>query len=417
VNATSAGPRRPLEHIRVLDLTRVLAGPWATQNLADLGADVIKIERPFVGDETRTWGPPWLRDAHGEETREAAYNLSVNRGKRSVTVDLAQAAGQELVRDLARHCEVLIENFKVGDLARFGLSYEDLRDSCPGLVYCSITGFGQNGPEAALPGYDFVFQAIGGLMSITGERDDRPGGGPQKVGIAVTDVLSGMYASLAIAAALLHRERTGEGQHIDLALLDSIVAFGSNQILNYWCSGKIPTRHGNAHVNIVPYQVFRCADTDLVLAVGNDAQFEAFCSVAGRPELATDPRFAANPDRVRNRETLVPIVGEILRGRTAAEWAQALSHASVPCGLIQNMQQVFERPQVRHRGLRVEIPHPAGVACPTVASPMRFSATPVRYDRPPPRLGEHTREVLTEVLGLDENALLDLAARGVISLP
>jgi crotonobetainyl-CoA:carnitine CoA-transferase CaiB-like acyl-CoA transferase len=417
VNATSAEPRRPLEHIRVLDLTRVLAGPWATQNLADLGADVIKIERPGVGDETRTWGPPWLRDAHGEETREAAYNLSVNRGKRSVTVDLAQASGQQLVRDLARHSAVLIENFKVGDLARFGLSYDDLRDSCPGLVYCSITGFGQDGPEAALPGYDFVFQAIGGLMSITGERDDRPGGGPQKVGIAVTDVLSGMYASLAITAALLHRERTGEGQHIDLALLDSIVAFGSNQILNYWCSGKIPTRHGNAHVNIVPYQVFRCADTDLVLAVGNDAQFEAFCAVAGRPELASDPRFAANPERVRNRETLVPIVGEILKGRTAAEWAQALSQAGVPCGSIQNMQQVFERPQVRHRGLRVEIPHPAGVACPTVASPMRFSSTPVRYDRPPPRLGEHTREVLREVLGLDEHALLDLAARGVISLP
>jgi crotonobetainyl-CoA:carnitine CoA-transferase CaiB-like acyl-CoA transferase len=417
VSATSAGPRRPLEHIRVLDLTRVLAGPWATQNLADLGADVIKIERPGVGDETRTWGPPWLRDAQGEETREAAYNLSVNRGKRSVTVDLAQASGQQLVRDLARHSAVLIENFKVGDLARFGLGYEDLREACPGLVYCSITGFGQDGPEAALPGYDFVFQAIGGLMSITGERDDRPGGGPQKVGIAVTDVLSGMYASLAITAALLHRERTGEGQHIDLALLDSIVAFGSNQILNYWCSGKIPTRHGNAHVNIVPYQVFRCADTDLVLAVGNDAQFAAFCAVAGRSELAADPRFAANPDRVRNRETLVPIVAEILRARTAAEWAQALSPAGVPCGLIENMQQVFERPQVRHRGLRVEIPHPAGVACPTVASPMRFSSTPVRYDRPPPRLGEHTREVLTEVLGLDEDALVGLAARGVISLP
>jgi crotonobetainyl-CoA:carnitine CoA-transferase CaiB-like acyl-CoA transferase len=417
VSAPSAGPRRPLEHIRVLDLTRVLAGPWATQNLADLGADVIKIERPGVGDETRTWGPPWLRDAHGEETREAAYNLSVNRGKRSVCVDLASVEGQELIRELARHCEVLIENFKVGDLARFGLSYEDLKESCPGLVYCSITGFGQSGPDAALPGYDFVFQAIGGLMSITGERDDRPGGGPQKVGIAVTDVLSGMYASLAITAALLHRERTGEGQHIDLALLDSIVAFGSNQILNYWCSGKIPTRHGNAHVNIVPYQVFRCADADLVLAVGNDAQFAAFCRVAGRPELATDPRFATNPERLRNRETLVPIVGDILKTRRAAEWAEALSQASVPSGLIQNMQQVFERPQVRHRGLRVEIPHPAGVPVPTVASPMRFSATPVRYDRPPPRLGEHTREVLTEVLGLDEDTLRDLAARGVITLP
>ena len=417
MTAPSEGPRRPLEHVRVLDLTRVLAGPWAAQNLADLGADVIKIERPGVGDETRTWGPPWLRDGSGAETREAAYYLSVNRGKRSVTVDLAQPAGQDLVRELARQCDVLIENFKVGDLARFGLAYDDLRPLCPSLIYCSITGFGQTGPDAALPGYDFVFQAIGGLMSITGERDDRPGGGPQKVGIAVTDVMSGMYASLAITAALVHRERTGEGQHIDLALLDSIVAFGSNQILNYWCSGKVPVRHGNAHVNIVPYQVFRCADTDLVLAVGNDAQFAAFCAVAGRAELPQDPRFAANPDRVRNRETLVPIVAAILQERPAAEWAQALSGAGVPCGLIQNMQQVFERPQVKHRGLRVEIPHPAGVPCPTVASPMRFSSTKVRYDRPPPRLGEHTREVLTEVLGLEEPALRDLAARGVISLP
>jgi len=406
---------RPLEHIRVLDLTRVLAGPWATMNLADLGAEVIKVERPGTGDETRTWGPPWLRDAAGRETKESAYFLSVNRGKRSVAIDLARPEGQRLVRELAARSHVLVENFKVGDLARFGLAYDDLRASCPDLVYCSITGFGQTGPDAALPGYDFVFQAIGGLMSITGERDDRPGGGPQKVGIAVTDVIAGMYASLAITAALAHRERTGQGQHIDLALLDSIVAFGANQILNFWCSGRVPARHGNAHANIVPYQVFRCADQAMVLAVGNDAQFSAFCRVAKRPELARDPRFAANPERVRNREILVPLVEEILAGRTAASWAEELSAAGVPCGLIQDMKQVFDRPQAQHRGLRVEIPHPAGVPCPTVASPMRFSATPVTYETPPPGLGQHTRQVLSDWLGLSPEALAELASTGVIS--
>ena len=413
----AASATRPLEHVRVLDLTRVLAGPWATQNLADLGADVIKIERPGVGDETRTWGPPWLRDPSGRETAESAYFLSVNRGKRSVTIDLANAEGQDLVRALARQCDVLVENFKVGDLARYGLAYADLRETCPRLVYCSITGFGQDGPDAALPGYDFVFQGIGGLMSITGERDDLPGGGPQKVGIAVTDVMSGMYASLAITAALLHRDRTGAGQYIDLALLDSIVAFGSNQILNYWCSGRVPTRHGNAHVNIVPYQVFRCADQDMVLAVGNDAQFASFCRAAGREDLARDPRFAANPDRVRQRETLVPIVAGILATRPAADWVRELSAVGVPCGLIQDMRQVFERPQVRHRGLRVEIPHPSGAPCPTVASPMRFLGTPVRYDTPPPILGQHTAQVLGELLGLEADALGGLATRGIISLP
>jgi crotonobetainyl-CoA:carnitine CoA-transferase CaiB-like acyl-CoA transferase len=411
------GATRPLEHIRVLDLTRVLAGPWATQNLADLGADVIKIERPGVGDETRSWGPPWLRDVRGRETTESAYYLSVNRGKRSVTIDLAAREGQALVRELARRCDVLVENFKVGDLARYGLAYDDLRDSCPRLIYCSITGFGQTGPDAGLPGYDFVFQAIGGLMSITGERDDRPGGGPQKVGIAVTDVMAGMYASLAITAAIAHRERTGVGQHIDLALFDAIVAFGSNQILNYWCSGRVPARHGNAHANIAPYQVFRCADQEMVLAVGNDVQFAAFCRVAGRPELARDPRFATNPERVRQRQTLIPVVQQILADRPAADWVAELSASGVPCGLIQNMKQVFERPQAQHRGLRVEMAHPSGVPCPAVASPMRFSETPIRYDIPPPLLGQHTAQVLGELLGLEGNALSELAARGVISMP
>jgi crotonobetainyl-CoA:carnitine CoA-transferase CaiB-like acyl-CoA transferase len=404
----------PLQHIRVLDLTRVLAGPWATQSLADLGADVIKVERPGTGDETRTWGPPWLRDAEGRETAESAYYLSVNRGKKSVTVDLSKPDGQKLVRDLATRCDVVVENYKVGDLARYGLAYQDVRGLHPKVIYCSITGFGQDGPYAQRPGYDFVFQGIGGLMSITGERDDRPGGGPQKVGIAVTDVMAGMYAGLAVTAAIVHRDRTGEGQFIDLALFDSIVAFTANQALNFWCSGRIPTRHGNAHVNIAPYQVFAAADRPIILAVGNDGQFVSFCRTADRPELATDPRFRTNPDRVRNRELLVPIVEEIVRARAAADWVRGLADAGVPCGLVNDLEQVFDDPHVRHRGMRVEIPHPAGVPCPTVASPMRFSATPVEYRTPPPRLGQHTREVLKELLGMAENEIEALAARGVI---
>jgi crotonobetainyl-CoA:carnitine CoA-transferase CaiB-like acyl-CoA transferase len=404
----------PLAHIRVLDLTRVLAGPWATQNLADLGAEVIKVERPGIGDETRGWGPPWLADADGRDTRESAYYLSVNRGKQSITVDLAKPEGQRLVRDLAAKCDVLIENYKVGDLARHGLAYADLRDTHPRLVYCSVTGFGQDGPYAQRPGYDFLFQGMGGLMSITGERDDLPGGGPVKVGIAIGDVLGGMYAGLAITAALAHRERSGAGQHIDLSLLDTMVAFTANQALNYWCSGQVPARHGNAHSNIVPYQVFRCADADIVLAVGNDGQFAEFCRVAGRPELSDDPRFHTNPERVRNRATLVPIVGEILGARPARAWVSELSAAGVPCGPINDLAQVFEDPQVRHRGLRVDLPHPAGVSCPGVANPMRFSATPVEYGAAPPLLGQHTRQVLRELLGLGEPEIDRLASQQVI---
>ncbi len=404
---------RPLDHIRVLDLTRVLAGPWATQNLADLGAEVIKVERPGSGDETRTWGPPWLEDAEGRETGEAAYYLSVNRGKKSVTIDFSVPAGQRLIRSLAARCDVLVENYKVGDLARRGLGYADLRATNPRLVYCSITGFGQSGPYAQRPGYDFLFQGLGGLMSITGERDDR-GGGPQKVGIAVSDVLGGMYASLAITAALAWRERSGAGQWIDLSLLDTIVAFTANQALNYWCSGTVPRRHGNAHANLVPYQVFSASDRPLVLAIGNDGQFAEFCRVAGRPELARDPRFNTNPDRVRNRELLVPIVAAIVGRRPSRDWISALTAAGVPCGPINDLEQVFADPQVRHRGLRVEIPHPAGVPCPTVASPMRFSATRIEYQMPPPLLGQHTRQVLAEVLELRPEEMDALAADGVI---
>jgi crotonobetainyl-CoA:carnitine CoA-transferase CaiB-like acyl-CoA transferase len=405
---------RPLSGIRVLDLTRILAGPWATQNLADLGAEVIKVERQGRGDDTRTWGPPWLKDAAGRDTREAAYFLSVNRGKKSVTLDISRPAGQALLRELAAKSDVLVENYKVGDLARYGLGYEDLKRVNPRLVYCSVTGFGQDGPYAPRPGYDFIFQGMGGLMSITGERDDLPGGGPQKVGIAVTDVLTGMYASLAVVSALRHRDAAGIGQYIDMALFDAIVAFNANQILNFWCSGEVPRRYGNAHANIVPYEVFASADGHIILAVGNDSQFASFCAVAGRPELCADARFRTNPDRVRNRPVLVPIVRDIVRARESRWWIERLEAAGVPCGPINDMRQVFEDPQVRHRGMRVDIPHPLGVDVPTVASPMRFSATPVTYDRPPPMLGEHTDAVLGEVLGYDAARIAALRADGVL---
>jgi crotonobetainyl-CoA:carnitine CoA-transferase CaiB-like acyl-CoA transferase len=405
---------RPLSHIRVLDLSRVLAGPWASQNLADLGAEVLKIERPGSGDDTRSWGPPFLRDKDGTETRESAYFLSVNRGKKSVTLDIAKPEGQKIARALATKCDVLLENYKVGGLAKYGLAYADVKEINPRIVYCSITGFGQSGPSAHRPGYDFIFQGMGGLMSITGERDGEPGGGPQKVGIAVTDVLAGMYASLAITAAIAHRERTGFGQHIDLALFDSVVAFGANQILNYFTSGKIPGRYGNAHANVVPYEVFATADGHLILAVGNDSQFASFCRVAGRPQLAADSRYATMPGRIRNRDALIPLLKEILAERPSARWLAELEAANVPCGPINNYRQVFEDPQVRHRELKIEIPHPAGVPCPTVASPMRFSETPVEYKLPPPQLGEHTREVLNSLLGLGDGELDRLAAQKII---
>ncbi len=399
---------RPLSHIRVLDLTRVLAGPWAAQNLADLGAEVIKIERPGAGDDTRTWGPPWLKDKDGNDTRESAYFLSVNRGKKSVTVDLSKPRGQQLVRELAAKSDVLLENYKVGDLKRYGLGYDDLRTINPGLVYCSVTGFGQDGPYSNRPGYDFIFQGMGGLMSITGERDDQPGAGPQKVGIAVTDVMTGMYAALAVTAALNHRQISGIGQYIDMALFDSIVAFNANQILNFWTSGNIPKRWGNAHANITPYEVFASADGHIILAVGNDSQFASFCACAGRPELAKDERFSTNPQRLKHRGELLPIVRELIKQRPSKTWIAELEAANVPCGAINNMQQVFEDPQVQHRKMRVDIPHPLGVNVPSVANPMRFSATPVTYECPPPLLGQHTEEVLRNVLGMNDEAIAAL---------
>jgi len=405
---------RPLSHIRVLDLSRVLAGPWASQNLADLGAEVLKIERPGSGDDTRSWGPPFLKDKDGAETRESAYFLSVNRGKKSVTLDIAKPEGQRIARELAAKCDVLLENYKVGGLAKYGLAYDDLRRINPHIVYCSITGFGQSGPSAHRPGYDFIFQGMGGLMSITGERDGDPGGGPQKVGIAVTDVLAGMYASLAVTAAIAHRERTGVGQYIDLALFDAIVAFGANQILNYFTSGKIPGRYGNAHANVVPYEVFATTDGHLILAVGNDSQFASFCKVAGRPELAADSRYATMPGRITNRAELIPLLREIFRQRPSGRWLTELEASNVPCGPINDYKDVFEDLQVRHRGLKIEIPHPAGVPCPSVASPMRFSGTPVEYGLPPPLLGQHTREVLGDLLGMRREELDQLAAMKII---
>lgn len=405
---------RPLSHIRVLDLSRILAGPWASQNLADLGAEVIKIERPGSGDDTRDWGPPFLKDKTGTETHESAYFLSVNRGKKSVTLDISKPEGQKVARDLASKSDVVIENYKVGGLKKYGLAYDDLKSINPKIIYCSITGFGQTGPHAQRPGYDFIFQGMGGLMSITGERDGEPGGGPQKVGIAITDVLAGMYASLAIAAAIAHRERNGQGQYIDLALLDTIVAFGANQILNYFTSGEVPRRYGNAHANLLPYEVFATADGHVILAAGNDGQFASFCEAAGRPELAQDGRFRTMPDRIRHRAELIPLVREIMRRRPSRDWIARLEAANVPCGPINDYKEVFDDPQVKHRGLKIEMSHPLAGTTSGIASPMRFSETPVTYDLPPPMLGQHTQEVLKGVLAMKDAEIERLRKRGVI---
>ena len=402
-----------LSHVRVLDLSRVLAGPWASQVLADLGAEVIKIERPRVGDETRGWGPPWL-DAGGAGTRSAAYFAATNRGKRSVTIDVSRPEGQAIVRRLASRADVLLENFKVGALARYGLAYADLAAENPRLVYCSISGFGQDGPYRDRPGYDFLIQAMGGLMSLTGGPEGAAGGGPVKVGVAVTDILTGMYAATAVLAALAYRDRSGEGQHVDLSLLDVQVAALANQAESFLVTGEPPRRLGNAHPSIVPYQAFATSDGHLVLAVGNDAQFARFCEVAGRPELARDQRFATNAARVEARAVLVPLLAPLLASRTTAAWVAALEAADVPCGPINDLAQVFADPQVRHRGLRVELPRPGGGTVPAVASPIRLSRTPVRHDTPPPALGEHTREVLVGLLGMTEGEVEELRSRGVL---
>jgi formyl-CoA transferase len=404
----------PLSHLVVLDLSRVLAGPWCTQLLADLGATVIKIERPGSGDDTRAWGPPYLKDAQGHDTSEAAYYLCCNRGKLSVAIDFTTPDGQNIVRDLARQADVLVENYKVGGLAKYRLDYPSVAAINPRLVYCSITGFGQDGPYADRAGYDFIIQGISGFMSVTGERDDLPGGGPQKAGVAISDLMTGMYATVAIQAALAHRDRTGQGQWIDTCLLDSAVALMATMSHNYLVTGTPPGRIGNAHQNIVPYHVFACADGHVILAVGNDSQFTKFCDVAGRPEWAADPRFARNADRVRNRETLVPLVAAVVRERSQRAWLDALEPLGIPCGPINRLDQVFADPQVIARGLRTDLPHPLAGTVPQVRAPLGFSATPLVYDRSPPLLGEHTEAVLRERLGMTEDAISALAAHEVI---
>ncbi len=406
-------PDGALSHVRVLDLSRVLAGPWASQVLADLGAEVIKVERPGAGDESRAWGPPWLGGPAGEAAGESAYFLCANRGKKSVTVDVATPEGQAIVRRLAERSDVLLENFKVGALARYGLGWEDLAALNPRLVYCSITGFGQTGPYRDRPGYDFLIQAMGGLMSVTGEPDGAPGGGPTKVGVAIADLLTGMYAATAVLAALAHRDRSGRGQRIDLALLDVQVAMLANQAETHLVTGRPPVRLGNAHPSIVPYQAFATKDGHIVLAVGNDAQFERLCEVAGRPEVARDERFARNAARVRNREDLVALLAPLLAARASRDWIASLEAAGVPCGPINDLAQVFDDPQVRHRGMRVEVPHPLCGTAPMVASPVRLSGTPVRH-APAPTLGQHTREVLEGILGMDEAEVRALREKGVV---
>lgn len=400
-----------LSNVRVLDLSRVLAGPWATQTLADLGADVIKVERPGCGDDTRAWGPPYLKDENGLPTTESAYFLSTNRNKRSLAVDISHPEGQEIIRQLAANADILVENFKVGGLAQYGLSYEDVKKINPGIIYCSITGFGQDGPYASRAGYDFLIQGMGGLMSVTGD----PNGEPQKVGVALTDVLTGLYTTVAALAALAHRERSGEGQHVDVALLDVEVACLANQAMNYLVGGTPPQRLGNTHPNIVPYQSFPTSNGDMILAIGNDGQFRRFCEVAGHPEWADDERFKSNTKRVQHRDELVALIKEVTARLTTKEWVIALEKVGVPCGPINDIADVFDDPQVRHRGLHVQMKHPTAGVTPSVASPLRMTATPVEYRRPPPLLGEHSTEILRDWLNMDGDTVNHLLREGVVS--
>ena len=400
----------PLVGFRVLDLSRILAGPWASQMLADLGAEVIKIERPLAGDDTRSWGPPYMPDEEGQITTEAAYFHGANRGKYSVCIDMSSTAGQELIRNLVTKSDILIENFKVGGLKKYGLDYDNLKAINPKLIYCSITGFGQTGPYAERAGYDFMIQAMGGLMSVTGE----PGGQPMKVGVALADVLTGLYAANAIQAALIHQLRSGEGQYIDLALLDVQVASLANQAMNYLASGVNPTRLGNAHPNIVPYQAFQTCDGYLILAVGNDAQFKRFCDLAGRADLASDDRYLKNSERVKNRQTLVPQLIDIMLTQDSDYWLEQLNAQGIPCGPINNIDQVFSDPQVQHRGMQLELDHPVAGKVVSVGNPIKLSETPVSYEKAPPTLGQHTEAVLSDLLGLNSEQIKQLRTDGII---
>ena len=413
-NQTSATQSGALSGIRVLDLSRILAGPWASQTLGDLGAEVIKVERPATGDDTRSWGPPFLMNREGVATTDAAYYLCTNRNKKSIAVDIASSKGQDIVRELARQSDVLIENFKVGSLKQYGLDYDNVRSINPKLIYCSITGFGHTGPYSRRAGYDFLIQGMGGLMSITGHPDGEPGAGPMKVGVALTDILAGLYASTSILAALQARHHTGEGQHIDLALLDVGIACLANQSMNYLHGQKTPQRMGNAHPNTVPYQDFPTADGYMILAIGNDSQFAKFCIAAGHPTLANDERYAENKARLSNRVELVTLIRNITREKTTSEWISLLEQAGVPCGPINTVAEVFADQQVKARGMQMQMEHPVAGPIPLVASPIRLSGTPVQYRQAPPTLGEHTREVMKNYLQMNEENIKQLLEQGVI---
>jgi len=404
----------PLSHIKVLDLSRVLAGPWCGQNLADLGAQVIKVERPGKGDDSRGYAPPFLKDEQGRETKEGAYFCAANRGKKSITVNLSKPEGQQLVRELAQQSDVLIENYKVGDLARYGLGYDDLKKTNPGLIYCSVTGFGQTGPYKDRPGYDFMAQGMGGLMSITGESDDVPGGGAQRVGIPIIDMTTGMYATIAICAAIANRAVSGKGQWIDVALLDSCVAFLANQAMNYFATGESPSRIGNAHPNIVPYQTFKTKNGSIILACGNDNLFNKFCDAADCAHLPKDLRFANNAERVKNRVEITRVLNEVFEKRTTKEWVKLLDDAGVANGPINTIKEVFEEPQVIARGLKIELPHAAAGKVPLVVSPMRFSETPLKHELAPPIVGQHTDEILRDLLKKNDAEIAALRAGGTI---
>jgi crotonobetainyl-CoA:carnitine CoA-transferase CaiB-like acyl-CoA transferase len=405
--------RGPLSHVKVLDLSRILAAPWAGQILADLGAEVIKVERPGAGDDTRTWGPPFLKDADGKDTKEAGYYLAVNRGKRSITVSLDKPEGQKIVRELAQWADIVLENYKAGTLERYGLDAASLRKLNPKLIYCSVTGFGQTGPRRDQPAYDFLIQAMGGLMSVTGERDGQPGGGPQKVGVPIVDLMTGMYTAVSVLAALARRNETGVGDNIDIAMLDVQVATLANQAMNFLVSGKTPVRNGNAHPNIQPQDVYRCADGDVILVVGNDGQFAKLCQVLGCPEWAEDERFKANAQRVRHIGELSALLRASFAARTRADLIAALDAAGVPCGAINNVPEVFEDPQVKARGMLKYVDHPSGVKVPQVSTPMRFSQTPLADMPAPPTLGQHTDAVLAQ-LGYDAQGIAALRAAGAV---
>ncbi|MDH4150026.1 MAG: CoA transferase [Betaproteobacteria bacterium] len=405
---------KPLSGLRVLDMSRILAGPWCGQVLADLGAEVIKVERPGKGDDTRGWGPPFLKDQEGNETGESAYYLCANRAKHSITLDIAKPEGQAIARELAQHADIVLENYKVGDLKRYGLDYATLSQLNPRLVYCSITGFGQDGPFKDRAGYDFMVQGMGGLMSITGERDDLPGGGPQKAGVAIADLMTGMYASVAILAAIEERHRSGQGQYIDMALLDTQVAWLANQNSNYLIGGTPPVRMGNAHPNVVPYQTFATRDGSIILAIGNDGQFRRFCNAAGIADAADDARFASNALRIANREACIAAITPAMQQKTTAEWIAILEPLGVPCGPVHRLDEVFANPQIRHRQMQVNVPHPLCGTVPLVANPIKYSRTPLDYRTPPPLLGQHTGDILRDVLGKNDTEIEALRAAGII---